>query len=404
MNYEVNLINSILSEGDIVKPNEARVDVLIQEHEDVWNFLVDFHANYGTLPTKDIVRESFKEFPLIKTEAPLDYYIDEARKGFTSSGIRRSIMAGVEELQSGGDPNAVLAHVQRGLQDISRHTNRLRDTDITDFDERTDILRNRILHPDDQVFGITSGVTVIDRIFGGWQPGDFVVVIGWTGVGKSALTRLFAANCWRAGGTPLVISLEMDKISEQYRMDTILNDGGYFTNAQITSGKDIDIEMYEAWAKHTYEGKNPIHLVTSDGIEKADQNFVRAKIEQYKPDLVVLDYHTLFEDANGGSGETERAKNLSKDFKRIAMQYRVPIIDVSGVTMESGHEDRPPELAEIAWSKQLVYDSDLVLAIHRPRDSNLFQIVSRKTRRCPGFAFYLDWDLNTGQWKEVFND
>lgn len=220
---------------------------------------------------------------------------------------------------------------------------------------------------------------------------------------NSFITRLFAVNAWLEGYKPLIISLEMDKMQELYRIDTILNQGEVFRNSQLTHGKNIDPSNYESWAENVFQDSHPFHLITSDGVEVADQHFVQAKIEQYKPDLVILDYHTLFDDARRGGTETERAKNLSKDFKRIAVRNRVPVIDVSGVTMENGHAERPPELNEISWSKQLVFDSDLVLALHRAPDENLFQVVSRKTRRCPSFAFYLDWDLDTGVWQERFD-
>jgi len=60
-------------------------------------------------------------------------------------------------------------------------------------------------------------------------------------------------------------------------------------------------------------------------------------------------------------------------------------------------------LEEVAWSKQLAYDADLVLAIHREYNSEVFQIVSRKVRRATHFGFYLRWNLDTGDWKEEWD-
>jgi replicative DNA helicase len=130
---------------------------------------------------------------------------------------------------------------------------------------------------------------------------------------------------------------------------------------------------------------------------------VQAKIDQYHPDLVILDYHGLFDDASGAKTETEKAKNLSKAFKRMAVKNNVPIIDVAAVTMADGHSERPPELEEVAWSKQLAYDADLVLAIHREPSSDVFQVVSRKVRRAHHFGFYLRWNLETGKWAEEWD-
>jgi replicative DNA helicase len=402
MNYEIALLNSIITTGDVATCIDENVGSVFGEYEDVWKFIVSFHGEYGRAPAKDVIKNNFKSFEFFKSEAPLQYYIDEARKHSLGRGVRTTLFKASECLKNGDDPAKIISLLQNEAAELMRDSGRLSDTNIADFSERAEILYDRINNPDKKTLGVPTGFEVIDAHFGGSQPGDFIVVIGWTGVGKSAFTRLVAANAWRQGYTPLIISLEMDRIQEEFRMDTILNSGEHFTNTQLTNGHGIDFANYTGWAKNTFEGKHPIHLVTSDGIESADQHFVQSKIEQYKPDLVILDYHTLFDDSRGGGSETERAKNLSKDFKRIAVRNRVPVWDVSGVTMDGGHEERPPELSEIAWSKQLAYDADMILSVHRKRDDNIFQVVTRKTRRCAPFAFYLEWDLNSGKWKELF--
>jgi hypothetical protein len=196
----------------------------------------------------------------------------------------------------------------------------------------------------------------------------------------------------------------MNKQQEGQRLDTLLTNGdGTFTNTDLVRANPSVVDNYEKWAEKTFEGKHPIYLVTSEGLETADQNMVQAKIDQYRPDIVILDYHGLFDDASGARNETEKAKNLSKAFKRMAVKNGVPIIDVAAVTMNEGHSERPPELEEVAWSKQLAYDADLVLAIQREYNSDLFQVVSRKVRRSTQFGFFLRWNLETGKWEEEWD-
>jgi replicative DNA helicase len=402
LNHEIALLNAIVDSGNVAEAIEQNVDSVFSEHTDVWKFIVEFYSEYSSAPSKDVVKSNFKGFEFVKTEAPLQYYIDDAKKSSLGRGVRSTLYKASEALKNGDDPARILTLIQNEAADLMRGSGRLKDSNIVDYQDRAEILRDRIENPEKSKVGVNSGISVIDNIFGGFQAGDFVVVLGWTGMGKSYLTRLFAANAWREGHTPLIISLEMDRLQEEFRMDTILNAGEKFTNTQLKNGIGIDFDEYQGWAEEMFTDKPPIHLVTAEGVETADQHFVQAKIEQYKPKLTILDYHTLFEDARGGGTETERAKNLSKDFKRMAVRNRTAIIDVSGVTMGDGHEDRPPELSEIAWSKQLAFDADLVMAIHRPREGGLIQCVSRKCRRSPDFAFYLDWDLDSGKWKEVF--
>lgn len=383
---------------------ERNVERVFSDHKDIWEFILEHNANYGQVPPKEVIRDKFSDFEFLQTKSPLEYYIDEAETKSLGQQARSTLMKATELLKSGNDPKSVLTFMASESTGIMRDVGRLKDTDVTEWEERYEILRERINNPEDHVLGIPSGIKTIDTHFGGWQPGDFVVLMGWTGSKKSWVTRLFAVNAWKAGYSPLVISLEMDKTQELYRIDTILNQGTTFKNSELTHGVNIVPETYETWAQDTFTGKHPFHLITSDGVEQADQFFVQSKIEQYKPDLVILDYHLLFDDARKGGNEVERAKNLSKDFKRIAVRNRVPVIDVSGVTMESGHTDRPPELNEISWSKQMVYDSDLVMALFAPEDSNMIQLITRKTRRCPPFAFYLDWEIDSGVWEERYSD
>jgi replicative DNA helicase len=302
-------------------------------------------------------------------------------------------------------PKEALSYLMENTSLLYKFSSNLKDTDLAgEWRDRAKDLRTRSERGMNELQGIPSGINVIDKQFGGWQPGDFIVLLGWTGVGKSFIARLFAVNAWKAGYRPLIISLEMNKQQEGQRLDTLLTNGeGAFTNTDLVRANPAIVDSYDEWAEMTFEGKHPIYLVTSEGLETADQNMVQAKIDQYRPDLVILDYHGLFDDSSGAKNETEKAKNLSKAFKRMAVKNGVPIIDVAAVTMNDGHSERPPELEEVAWSKQLAYDADLVLAIHREYNSDLFQVVSRKVRRSTQFGFFLRWNLETGKWVEEWD-
>ena len=404
VNYEMNLLNSLIDSNSIESAIEQNMDQSFIDHKDIWQFVHGYYSKYDSLPTKSIVKNSFREFEFIDTTtAPVQFYIDEARKHALGENVRTTLHETIQILRDSG-PNAALNFVSMNSLRLMKDTGALKDTNLTgDYSERVEDYRKRFLDPDKHIMGIPSGFNVIDKHFGGWQKGDFIVIIGWTGSGKSWMSRLFAANAWLAGYSPLIISLEMNKEQEGYRMDTILNQGETFRNSELMFGRNLDPDAYNDWAKKTFKDRPPIHLVTSDGMEAANQNIVEAKVKQYNPDLLILDYHGLFDDARKGGSETERAKNLSKDFKRIAVHHNIPVIDIAAVTMDGNHGERVPALSEVAWSKQLAYDADLVLAIHRNEDSKLFEVVSRKVRRGNPFAFYLQWDLDTGKREELFD-
>jgi replicative DNA helicase len=404
MNYEVELLNAVL-----VSDEESTQDILalpIEEwmfnHSTEWKFINDHYNKYGKFPDKKTVKDQFKNFDVIKVTEPFEYYVDKARKESLNQGMRQLTYDTVEMLKE-GSPDAALAHVLREAQKFQRDSIRVKDTDIAgEYMERVEDFRERVANEEDTL-GIPSGISTIDQHFGGWQEGDLVCLMGWTGVGKSFFAILFAINAWLQGYKPLFVSLEMSKKQMEYRVDTILNEGKHFTNSQLVHARGVNPDEYEDWARGMFADKQPFQLVTSDGIEQPDVNMVQSKIDQYDPDLVILDYHSLFEDSSGAHGETEKVKNLSKAFKRLAVRNAVPVIDIVAVTMQQGDQERrAPELAEVAWSKQLAYDSDLVMAIHRPNETS-FEIQARKVRRGQKFMFYLDWDLDTGVWSESYD-
>jgi replicative DNA helicase len=403
VNYEVRLLNSIVDTQDYVTAVNSGVENVFLEYRDVWNFIVSHYETHSKVPSKETVKQHHQDFEFISTPEPLAYYVDEAKKESLSYQTR-GIVAKAHGLINESGPKEALSFLMEETSKLYKFSSNLKDTDLAgEWKDRVRDLKARSLNPK-AIAGIPSGIDVIDKVFGGWQSGDFIVLLGWTGVGKSFIARLFAVNAWKAGYRPLIISLEMNKQQEGQRLDTLLNNGeGHFTNTDLIKANPGIVDGYEKWAQVTFEGKHAIHLVTSEGLETADQNMVQAKIDQYHPDMVILDYHSLFDDSSGAKNETEKAKNLSKAFKRIAVKNGIPIIDVAAVTMADGHSERPPELEEVAWSKQLAYDADLVLAIHRELASDLFQVVSRKVRRASHFGFYLRWNLETGKWVEEWD-
>lgn len=404
MNYEVRLLNSIIDTKDFVSAVNGGVENVFIEYRDIWNFIVSHYDTHKKVPSKETVKQHHPDFEFFATPEPLSYYLDEAKKESLAYQTR-VIVSRANSMLGDVGPKEALSYLMESTSKLYKYSSNLKDTDLAgEWRERFEDLKERSEKGLNELQGIPSGIGVIDKSFGGWQPGDFIVLLGWTGVGKSFIARLFAVNAWKAGYRPLIISLEMNKQQEGQRLDTLLNNGeGHFTNTDLVRANPSIVNEYEKWAEATFEGKHAIHLVTSEGLETADQNMVQAKIDQYQPDIVILDYHGLFDDASGAKNETEKAKNLSKAFKRMAVKNGVPIIDVAAVTMNDGHSERPPELEEVAWSKQLAYDADLVLAIHRDYNSDLFQVVSRKVRRSTHFGFLLRWNLDTGKWAEEWD-
>lgn len=399
MNYESELINAIIESKDIKLALASRIDHVFETYRDEWTWIKKYYDKYSQIPDRAKIKREFPGFDFVKTEGSLQYYIDEAHKATAAADIKASIAAMVNDYKT--DPYRAAQRLAAQMNQIIKESGAVKDIDLVgDANERVDVLRERVQRNEngETVLGIPTGIEPIDVHFGGGQPGDQITIMAASGMGKSWLARLIAARAWLYGYRPLVISMEMNKEQEGYRLDTILNQGANFRNSQISHGRNIDPEEYSTWVKETFDGKHPFYLVTNEGMEACDQSVIEAKVMQFKPDLVIIDYIGLLDEASGITSETDKIRTLSKAFKRMAVKYQIPFYTVTQVTMKDDENmKRAPHLNEIAWSKSLGFDSDLVLSMFREEHTNDFQILGIKNRRGEKFAFILNWDLDTGK-------
>jgi len=186
------------------------------------------------------------------------------------------------------------------------------------------------------------------------------------------------------------------------RIYTMLG-SGLFKASDLSKG-DINIDDFKSWGQKKFEGKNSFVLVSNEGAGDVTPATIQGKIDQHKPDLVILDYHQLFNDNKRSNSEVERNRNVSREFKLLAVTNNIPVIDITAATADDiSDQDNPPMMSQVAWSKAIEYDADMALAVHRHPGTNLIEIVSRKNRHGTEFAFHLDWDINRGIIKELYD-
>ncbi len=405
MNPELALLNHVIRTKNITTPLAADSEKSFHLYREEWDFVKDYYFKHKETPTASVMEQKFPDFEFFNTDGVIEFYIEDLHRWKAKHTLTEIITGAAAGLRD-TSPFDTITAMQRGLAKLGRDTRLVRDLDLVgNHEERADSLRERLAEraSGKKILGVPSGIKAIDDAFGGWQRGDLIVIAGWTGSLKSWLALLFGQTAWLEGYRVLYISLEMSGLQVGYRFDTLLsgrtNDG--FTNSALTHAtEDITYDMYKTWLGEIMRDKHPFVVVTNEDLDEVTQNTVLAKIEQWKPDLCILDYHGLFDDASGATGEVEKTKNLSKAFKRIAIKTGVPIIDITGVTQDKKDlGERPPELFDLAWSKQLAYDSDLTMGVCRRGDS--LEIVSRKVRRGRDFHCWLNWDVDKGIVKEI---
>jgi replicative DNA helicase len=296
--------------------------------------------------------------------------------------------------------------MQSQLATLSRYTNNVKDLDITDLDSAErhyESVRTRSLAMGGSP-GILTGFEAIDKAYPtGMAPGHLIVAIGWPGRGKTWFTSYLACKAWEQGFKPMIVSLEMAPENMRDRIYTMLG-SGLFRASDLSKG-DINIDDFKTWGKKKTEGKNSFILVSNEGAGEVTPATIQGKIDQHKPDLVILDYHQLFNDNKRSNSEVERNRNISRDFKLLAVTNGIPIIDITAATADDiSDQKQPPMMSQVAWSKAIEYDADMAIAIHKHANTDLIEVVSRKNRHGHDFRFFLDWDINRGVITPIYED
>ena len=406
MNTEATLISAVCKNKDISTLLADNVDELFTSHRDIWEGLKSYYYKFKAVPEVGILQEKFKDFdPDTNVKAETGYYLDKLKNEFLSSRLKSIILRSGSSLKEDA-ASRVLAQMQSDLATLSRYTNNVRDLDSTDADAAArhfEAVKNRSAAMGGAP-GIITGFDAIDKAYPtGMAPGHLIVAIGWPGKGKTWFTSYLACKAWEQGFKPMIVSLEMSPENMRDRIYTMLGSGAF--RASDLSKGDINIDDFRSWSTKKFEGKNSFILVSNEGNTEVTPATIQGKIDQHKPDLVILDYHQLFNDNKRSNSEVERNRNISREFKLLAVSNSIPIIDITAATADDiSDQDNPPMMSQVAWSKAIEYDADMAMAIHRYPGTNMIEVVSRKNRHGHEFDFYLDWDINRGIVKEIYEN
>jgi replicative DNA helicase len=405
MNTEAAVITAVCENKDISTVLAANIDEIFTSHRDVWEGLKSYYLKFKAVPDISVLQEKFKDFEPQKVKGETAYYLDTLKNEYLSGRLRNLLLSSGASLKTEAS-SRVIAQMQAELNTLNKLTATVRDVDLTDYklaEEHFASVRDRSIAMGGSP-GIMTGFKAIDYAYPtGMAPGHLIVMIGWPGRGKTWMSSYLACKAWEQGFKPMIISLEMTPENMRDRIYTMLG-SGLFKASDFSRGQ-VDISSFDDWATKKFANKNQFILVSNEGTGQVTPNTVQAKIDQHKPDIVILDYHQLFNDSSGAKSEVERNRNISRDFKLLAVRNNIPIIDITAATMDDvSDQDAPPLLSQVAWSKAIEYDADMAMAVHRTPDTNIIEIVSRKNRHGTEFGFYLDWDLNRGVVKEIYDN
>jgi replicative DNA helicase len=397
-NTESKLISAVLNDRQIHVLLQANVDNILRTHSDIWEFIKKYFEQNSSMPPVDLVVERFRDFKPEANIGTTKHHLDELQAEYLDNSLKEIIRGSASEIGSSSS-NEILEKIIKRTSELKKDTAAIRDIDATNTDSAVAFFEEQKKNKELGVTGIKTGLAGFDNYLpSGITPGQLGVFLAYPGIGKSWLSLYFAVQAWKQGKSPMIISLEMSESEVRNRVFTIMGEG-LWTHRSLSAG-EIEIEDFKKWHEKITEGKPPIHIISNDTGGEITPAVIRGKIDQYKPDFVIVDYLQLMSPNQKSDNETVRMKNLSRELKILALSEEIPVIAISSATPDDVTKlDTVPTLGQTAWSRQIAYDSDFVIAMGRASNSDVLEVAWRKNRNGMMTDFFIQVDFNRGYFR-----
>jgi replicative DNA helicase len=399
---EVEVLSSVCKNKDIHILFDNNADELIKDCADIWGFVKDYYDQTRQVPDADLLVTRFRDFDPVDS-GPTVYHIDRLRQAYLDESLKNSLRRAANLLNNNESANA-LKELSKDVALMSRIGAKVRDIDVTDVDNALAYFEQTRKSAENGDVGIKTGITSFDVCLPmGIAKGQLGILLAYPAIGKSWLALYFAVQAWKHGYKPMIVSLEMTEYEVRNRIFTVIADG-FFSHRALSAGRVSDNE-FKLWAEKSIEGRPPFKIISNDTGAEMTPNLIASKIDQYKPDIIIVDYLQLMTDNSGTSqNETVKIKNLSRELKLLAISQQLPILAIASATPDDSTDlESVPQLGQVAWSRQIAYDADWVLSMGRKANSDILEAAFRKNRH--GFMgdFYLEIDFDKGTFKEILD-
>jgi replicative DNA helicase len=217
------------------------------------------------------------------------------------------------------------------------------------------------------VTGTPSGFEDLDRITGGFQAGNLIILAARPGMGKSALMANFAEHAALTGKEAVALfSLEM---SEGELAQRFIASQASIKGDDLRKGKVPQTRWAKILAASNRLAESALYVDDSSDLSVLDVRAKTRRLAQQQADglgLVLIDYLQLMRATGQTDNRAEQVGQISRGLKTLARELEVPVIALSqlnrGVEQRA---DKRPMLSDLRESGAIEQDADLVMFIYR---------------------------------------
>jgi len=212
--------------------------------------------------------------------------------------------------------------------------------------------------------GVPSGFRDVDRLLGGFQRSDLLILAARPGVGKTSLMLSFALKAAEHRNTVAIYSLEMS--AEQLVQRLVAS----ISNINVQRLRLGQLQE-EDWPRFTDAiarlSELPIYLDDTPSISVMQLRTKCRRLQSERGlDMVFLDYLQLMSSESRSDNRVQEVSYISRSLKGLARELDVPLMTASQLSRAvEQRTDKRPVLSDLRESGSLEQDADIVMFIYR---------------------------------------
>ncbi|WP_432710940.1 replicative DNA helicase [Pedobacter sp.] len=265
----------------------------------------------------------------------------------------------------------LLDHAEKNLFDIAQNNLRRDTQKMDEIIKQSLATLEELRTKTDGLTGVPSGFTDLDRITGGWQKSDLVIIAARPAMGKTAFVLTCARNAAVDFQKPVVVfSLEMSSVQ---LVNRLISGETEIEQEKIRKGNLAEWEWQQLHSKIGRLTEAPLLIDDTPALNIFE---FRAKCRrlksQYDIQMVIIDYLQLMhgKGEGGGGNREQEIGSISRALKSVAKELNVPVLALSqlsrAVENRPGQNGKRPLLSDLRESGSIEQDADMVLFLYRP--------------------------------------
>ena len=333
------------------------------------------------------------------------YYADIVlAKSHLRQLIREADLIKSKAYDGQGSSEEILDFAEQRILEIAQSGQRRNYVDINDIIQENILMIKELEQNGGKLPGITTGFTDLDRMLGGLQRTDLIILAARPGVGKTSFALNVGANAAKAGHSVLIFSMEMsrEQLGQRMLSMTARVDMSSLKNGTLTPD-DWDSISY---AQDSFEGVKISIDDTSEMSMLEMKNKCRRLKAEKGLDLVIIDYLQLMHMGYGVDMRVQELSALTRSIKILAKELDCAVILLSQLSRKTEDaKNKRPQLSHLRDSGSIEQDADIVMFLIRddyypdddkPADvqagvSSEVEVNIAKHRNGPTGSVYLTW-------------